>query len=60
VLVDPLRSFGRPVLAAVYVRTEVIIDRFRAGDSIAEMASDFDASAADIEEALRFEQRRRA
>lgn len=60
VLVDPLRSFGRPVLASVYVRTEVIVERFRAGDSIAEMASDFDASAADIEEALRFEQRRRA
>lgn len=60
VLVDPLRSFGRPVLARVYVRTEVIVERFTAGDSIAEMAADFGTSPSDIEEALRFEQRRAA
>lgn len=60
VLVDPVRSFGRPVLAKAYVRTEVIQDRFRAGDSIAEMAVDYRVSVDYIEEALRFEQRRAA
>lgn len=58
VLVDPRRSFGRPVLAGAYVRTEVIEDRFRAGDSIADMALDYGVSSVDIEEALRFERRR--
>lgn len=60
VLVDPARSFGRPVLAQAYVRTEVVEERFRAGDSIAEMARDYDVSTSDIEEALRFERRRAA
>ena len=58
VLVDPARSFGRPVLANAYVRTEVVEARFRAGDGIADMARDYDVSVADIEEALRFERRR--
>ena len=58
VVVDPLRSFGRPALADVYVRTEVIADRFGAGDSIEEMASDYRVSPRQIEEALRFERYR--
>lgn len=57
VVVDPQRSFGRPVLVKAFVRTEVINERFRAGDSIAEMADDYQVSPSDIEEALRFEQR---
>ena len=60
VLVDPSQSFGRPVLVGAFVRTEVIESRFRGGDSIAEMAEDYSVSPADIEEALRFEQRRAA
>lgn len=57
VLVDPARSFGRPVLAGAYVRTEVIESRFCAGDSIADMAADYGVGVAEIEEALRFEHR---
>lgn len=60
VLVDPQRSFGRPVLAGAYVRTEIIEDRFRAGDRIADMALDFNVNETDIEEALRFESRQAA
>lgn len=60
ILIDPQRSFGRPVLAKASVRTEVIEQRFSAGDAIAEMAQDYDVSPADIEEALRFERRRAA
>lgn len=58
VVVDPLRSFGRPALADVYVRTAVIADRFGAGDSIEEMASDYRVSSRQIEEAIRFERYR--
>ena len=57
VVVDPAMSFGRPVLTGAFVRTEVIEQRFRAGDSIAEMAGDFAVTPDVIEEALRFEQR---
>jgi len=57
VVVDPTRSFGRPVLTGAYVRTEVIEQRFRAGDTIAEMAEDYSVPADKIEEALRFERR---
>ena len=60
VVIDPRRSFGRPVLAGAYVRTEVIEDRFRAGDSIADMARDYGVQPAAVEEALRFESRRAA
>lgn len=60
VVIDPRLSFGRPVLSKVAVPTEVIVDRFRAGDSVAEMARDYDVGEEEIEEALRFEQRRAA
>lgn len=60
VLVDPALSFGRPLLTKAFVRTEVIDSRFQAGDSIAELAKDYDVTAEHVEEALRFEQRRAA
>jgi uncharacterized protein (DUF433 family) len=58
VVVDPLRSFGRPALVDVYVRTDVIAERFDAGDSIEEMAGDYRVSPRQIEEAIRFERLR--
>jgi uncharacterized protein (DUF433 family) len=57
VAVDPRIAFGRPVLLKAGVTTQVIRDRFVAGDSFAEMAADYRVSATEIEEALRFEQR---
>jgi len=60
VVIDPRLSFGRPVLARVAVPTEIINDRFNAGDSLAEMAKDYGVGKEEIEEALRFEHRRAA
>lgn len=57
VVIDPRLSFGRPVIGRAAVPTGIIRDRFHAGDSLAEMAGDYGVSAAEIEEALRFEQR---
>jgi uncharacterized protein (DUF433 family) len=57
VALDPSVAFGRPVIASIGVRTGVVADRHRAGDSIAEMAADYGVSAAEIEEALRYESR---
>ena len=60
VMVDPNLSFGRPVVQGANVRTEVIEQRFRAGDTIAEMADDYGVDVPVIEEVLRFERRRAA
>lgn len=60
VVIDPRLSFGRPVLAKAAVPTEIIVDRFRAGDSLHDMAKDYGVEEKEIEEALRFEQRRAA
>lgn len=57
VALDPRVAFGRPVLLKAGVTTQVINDRFLAGDSFDEMAEDFHVSAADIAEAVRFEHR---
>jgi len=60
IVIDPRLSFGRPVLSDVAVPTEVIVGRFRAGDTLVEMAKDYGVDEEEIEEALRFEQRRAA
>jgi uncharacterized protein (DUF433 family) len=60
IVIDPRLSFGRPALSGAAVPTEVIVDRFRAGDSVTEMAKDYGVDEKEIEEALRFEQRRAA
>lgn len=57
VAIDPRIAFGRPVVARARVATEVIADRFGAGDSPAEMAKDYGVGEEDILEALRYEQR---
>ena len=56
VLVDPGVSFGRPVLAGTGIPTAVIAERFKAGETIADLAADYDRSPGEIEEALRCEQ----
>jgi uncharacterized protein (DUF433 family) len=53
--IDPRRAFGRPVVAGTSVPTEALAERFRAGDSLGEIARDFRLSAPVIESALRWE-----
>jgi uncharacterized protein (DUF433 family) len=55
IAIDPKIAFGRPIVAGAGVRTDVISDRFGAGDSPAEMAEDYGVSEEDILEALRYE-----
>jgi len=56
IAIDPRIAFGRPVVARAGVRTDVIFDRFGAGDSPAEMAGDYGVGEEEILEALRYEQ----
>lgn len=53
--IDPEVAFGRPVLLGRGVPTAVLADRFKAGESITELADDFEVSVDHIEEALRCE-----
>lgn len=53
VVVDPLRAFGMPVVRSV--RTEVIAEEFRAGDSLQSIAAGFELEVDDVTAALRFE-----
>lgn len=55
VMVDPDYGFGLPVVAASGVRTEIIRERFLAGDTAAQVADDYNLEPAQVEAALRFE-----
>jgi len=55
IVIDPFVSFGQPVLAGSGIPTAVIADRFQAGESLGELAADYDRSPQHIEEAIRYE-----
>jgi len=56
VVIDPERGYGRPVLDGRGIRTEVVIERFQAGESITSLANDYGLSAATVEDILRSHQ----
>lgn len=53
VVIDPRFGFGRPVLDIRGVRTEVIVERFQAGETMASLAGDYELPAAVIEDVIR-------
>jgi uncharacterized protein (DUF433 family) len=55
IAIDPRFSFGNPIIANRHIRTDVVSGRFRAGESISELASDLEIPAEEIEEAIRYE-----
>ena len=57
VVIDPTLSAGRPVIAGTGLATEVIAERYKAGETVAELAKDYDRKKAEIEEAIRCELR---
>jgi uncharacterized protein (DUF433 family) len=52
VVIDPRISFGRPVLVGTGVRTSIVAERYKAGESVAELADDYGRARLDIEEAI--------
>jgi uncharacterized protein (DUF433 family) len=52
---SPNIAFGRPVLAKTGIATDVIAGRFRARDSISDLAEEYGVSTALIEDAVRWE-----
>jgi uncharacterized protein (DUF433 family) len=55
VVIDPSVSFGRPVLSGTGVPTSAIAERYKAGESVPQLAHDYGRSTEEIEEAIRCE-----
>lgn len=55
IVIDPQVSFGRPVLAGTGIPTAVIAERYKAGESVDDLADDYGRRRLEIEEAIRCE-----
>jgi uncharacterized protein (DUF433 family) len=55
VTIDPVLAFGRPVVERRGITTSVIAERFKVGESMLEIAEDYDLEAFEVEEAIRYE-----
>jgi uncharacterized protein (DUF433 family) len=53
VVVDPRVAFGLPLVVHGGARVEDLVDRFRAGDSVAEVAEDFGVPPEEVEDVIR-------
>ncbi|HET7743442.1 MAG TPA: DUF433 domain-containing protein [Gaiellaceae bacterium] len=53
VIVDPRRAFGQPIFIHGASRVEDVIDRWKAGDRLVEVAEDFGVPTEDVEDILR-------
>ena len=53
IAVEPGLSAGRPVIDGTGLAAEIIAERYKAGESMRELARDYGRSAAEIEEAVR-------
>ena len=55
VVIDPQVSYGRPVLVGTGIPTAIVAERYKAGESMDELAEDYGRSRKEIEEAIRCE-----
>jgi uncharacterized protein (DUF433 family) len=53
IVIDPEVQFGRPVLVGSGIPVDVVAGRFKAGDSIDQLADDYGRTTSEIQEALR-------
>jgi uncharacterized protein (DUF433 family) len=55
IVIDPTISFGRPVVDRTFVSTRNILERIDAGESVTDVASDYELRIEEVEEAVLFE-----
>lgn len=55
IVIDPFISFGRAVITGTGVSTDIVAERFKAGESADELAKDYECDREKIEEAIRCE-----
>ena len=57
VVINPYVSFGKPVITGTGLPTRVVAERYKAGDSIPRIASDYGRKEEEIDYAIRYELR---
>ena len=57
IVIDPAVSFGRPVIAGTGIPTKVLAELYEAGDSIEDLAVDYDCNPSLIRVAVEYENR---
>jgi uncharacterized protein (DUF433 family) len=60
IVINPAVVFGRPVIFGTRISTAVIFERYTAGESIIDIATDYNVDPRPVEEALRCEIEKRA
>lgn len=55
IVIDPFISFGKAVITGTGVSTDIVAERFKAGESADELANDYGCAREKIEEAIRCE-----
>jgi len=55
VVMTPEVAFGRPIVAGTRISTQMLAERFLAGDSLTTLADDYDLKLTQVEEAVRCE-----
>lgn len=55
IVIDPGVAFGRPVIVGSGIATAVVAERYKAGESVDDLADDYGRSRLEIEEAIRCE-----
>jgi len=57
VVINPYVSFGKPVIVGTGLPTRVVAERFKAGDSIPQIAANYGRNEEEIDDAIRYELR---
>jgi uncharacterized protein (DUF433 family) len=60
IMIDPKIAFGKPCLKRLGVKTDIIADRFLAGETIEDLTADYGAKPEEIQEAIRWSSRKAA
>jgi uncharacterized protein (DUF433 family) len=55
IAIDPRGSFGRPVIASRVISTASIVERIDAGESVPDVAADYELSIEEVEQAVIYE-----
>lgn len=55
IVIDPRLAFGRPVVASKTIATSTIAERIDAGESVRDIAADYDLAPSEVEQAVVYE-----
>ncbi len=55
IAIDPKIAFGRPVMVRMGISTSTIAERIDAGESVSELAADYNLSTEEVEQAVLYE-----